>query len=129
MSPAGRVPRPSIWRATVVDPLDYFPERDVARARQYQRPLRRARLLRAGLSLSVTVAVLLLGVAPAIVDRLDEVVWPVQLLVILLVLEFAMAVIDGTTMKTARMTIGQFYRRSGSHVSHARRSARECTTR
>lgn len=95
MSPAGRIPRPpSIWRATPVDPRDYFPERDVARACEYQRPLRRARLLRAGLSLSVIVAALLLGLAPAIVDGLDGVAWPVQLLVILLVLEIALAVID-----------------------------------
>jgi STE24 endopeptidase len=94
MSPAGHAPRPSIWRATVADPLDYFPASDVARAREYQRPLRRARLLRAGLSLSVIVAALVLGVAPAIVDGLAEVAWPVQLLVVLVVLEIVLAVID-----------------------------------
>jgi len=94
MSVASRRGRPSIWRATRADALDWFPEREVARARAYQRPLRRARALRAALSAAVVVGFLAFGISTGLDDSLDGTSWPLQLLVVLVALELALAVVD-----------------------------------
>jgi hypothetical protein len=47
---AGAVSGPSTYRATPNDPADWFSADELSRARQYQKPLARLRLVRGSLS-------------------------------------------------------------------------------
>jgi STE24 endopeptidase len=86
--------RPSVWWSTPTDVLEWFTADEVARSRQYQRPLRRVRWARSVLSLAAVLAFVLLGVAPSIVDRLAGWGWVLQLAVIFASLQVLLLLID-----------------------------------
>ena len=67
MTPSASRP-PSTWRATPSDPSRFFSDEELARARTYQRPLRRVRWLRAGLSVAVLAVFVLRGWASSLVE-------------------------------------------------------------
>jgi STE24 endopeptidase len=86
--------RPSVWRPTPADPGREFPADELARARAYQRPLRRARVLRAALSSVLVVGFVVGEVGPRLVDAIGIDGWVGQLLVVLVALQAASLVID-----------------------------------
>lgn len=93
MTPSASRP-PSTWRATPSDPSRFFSDEELARARTYQRPLRRVRWLRAGLSVAVLAVFVLRGWASSLVEWTGVTNWVVQLAVILAGLLVAFLVID-----------------------------------
>jgi STE24 endopeptidase len=88
------VSAPSVWRPTPADPYDFFTADEVDRARTYQRPLRRMRVVRVVLSLAVVVVFLLVGAGTSIVDATSSNPWPVQLTVVFVALEALLLAID-----------------------------------
>lgn len=78
---------PSAWFRVPNDPAEWFSAEELERARAYQRPLTKLRLLRTGLNLAILLAFIGLEVGPAIVDSVDG--WVLQLVAILLALELA----------------------------------------
>jgi STE24 endopeptidase len=78
---------PSTYRATPNDPADWFSADELSRARQYQKPLARLRLVRGSLSALVGLVFIFGQVGPRLVDGLDVTNWVGQLVVVLLALE------------------------------------------
>lgn len=78
---------PSAWSKVPNDPAEWFSSDELERARAYQRPLTRLRLLRTGASLAILLAFIALQVGPAITDAVDG--WVLQLVLVLLALELA----------------------------------------
>ncbi len=85
---------PSVWRAVPADPAREFPADELVRARTYQRPLRRARTLRAVLSTALVVAFVVAEVGPRLVEAVGADGWVAQLLVVLVALQVASLVVD-----------------------------------
>lgn len=75
------------YRRTPNDPADWFTAEELDRARRYQRPLTRLRLLRGGLSLAVALIFVFGQIAPRLVDRLDLSNWVAQLVAVVVLLE------------------------------------------
>lgn len=84
-----------MWRPTPADASALFDARDLDRARRYQRPLRRARLVRRLAAVAVTVALVGLEAGPRLVEALGVDGWVAQLAVVLLALELARLLVDG----------------------------------
>lgn len=78
---------PSAWFRVANDPADWFTADELEKARTYQRPLTRLRLVRTGLSLAILAAFIGFEVGPAIADRVDG--WVLQLALVLVALELA----------------------------------------
>ena len=85
---------PAIWRRTRAAPSEFFSDEDLDRARRYQRPLRFARAVRALMSLTILVAIVLGGATGALVDALSAEGWVVQLAVVFLMIELLMLAVD-----------------------------------
>lgn len=84
---------PSLWHRVPNRPADWFSAEDLDRARQYQKPITRARALRVGLSTAVLVVVVFADVAPRLVDALGVGNWVLQLVVVVAFLEVVSAVV------------------------------------
>jgi STE24 endopeptidase len=78
---------PSTYRRVPNDPADWFSADELDRARRYQRPLTRLRLLRGALSLTVALVFIFGQVGPRLIDAFDVTNWVSQLVVVLLALE------------------------------------------
>jgi STE24 endopeptidase len=78
---------PSTYRRVPNDPADWFSADELDRARRYQRPLTRLRLLRGALSLTVALVFIFGQVGPRLIDAFDVANWVAQLIVMLLALE------------------------------------------
>jgi STE24 endopeptidase len=87
MSEAGaeRPAVPSAWFRVANDPAEWFSAEELERARSYQRPLTKLRLLRTGVSLAILLAFIGFEAGPAIADSVDG--WIVQLILVLVALE------------------------------------------
>ncbi|HYF46267.1 MAG TPA: hypothetical protein VD926_08670, partial [Acidimicrobiales bacterium] len=68
-------------------PDDWFSADELARARRYQRPVTRARILRTAITTVVMLVLVFADVAPELLDSLDVTNWVVQLVVVVLLLE------------------------------------------
>lgn len=77
----------STYRAVPNDPADWFSEDELRRARAYQRPLTRLRLLRGALAFTMITVFILTKAGPHLVDALGVDGWAAQLLVIALALQ------------------------------------------
>ena len=91
LAPTLAVPTPgaalATYRPTGNDPADWFSADELQRARDYQRPLARLRLVRGALS-AVVLAVFVFGeVGPRLLDALDVTNWVAQLFVMVAALE------------------------------------------
>jgi len=84
---------PSLWFRVPNRPQDFFTAEELDRARRYQRPVTRAHLLRLALSTALLVVVIVGEVAPRLVDALGVTGWVLQLLVVLVALEFLSLVV------------------------------------
>jgi STE24 endopeptidase len=85
---------PGTWRRTPTDPAEWFSAEELDRARRYQRPLTRVRLVRAALGLAL-VAVFSFGkLGRDLIDGLDVSNWVAQLAAIVVALSLARLVID-----------------------------------
>lgn len=86
-----RTPHPdrrvSVWRARRVDPAQFFSEREVARARAYQRPLRWLSPLEAALAAAVVLAFLFGGDGPKVVESWGVRSWPLQLMSVMVAID------------------------------------------
>jgi STE24 endopeptidase len=78
---------PSAWRRVPNRPEDWFSADDLDRARRYQRPITKARVLRLVLTVGALLVVIFAEVAPRLVDALDIENWVLQLVAIVLFLE------------------------------------------
>jgi Zn-dependent protease with chaperone function len=78
---------PSLWRRVPNHPEDFFSADDLDRARRYQRPVTRLRLVRMALTTAALLIVVFADVAPRLVDALDVDNWVLQLVVIVAALE------------------------------------------
>jgi STE24 endopeptidase len=76
---------PSAWFRVENDPGDWFTAEELQRARDYQRPLARVRLLRGGVSLAILLAFIGFEVGPTLADAVHG--WILQLALVLAVLE------------------------------------------
>jgi STE24 endopeptidase len=77
----------------MADPRDFFDADELERARQYQRPLRRASVLHASLTFGVLVSVVLAEVGPHLVSAVD-VAWPLQVVALLVLLQLVVLAVD-----------------------------------
>lgn len=84
---------PSLWRRVPNRPEDWFSADELDRARRYQRPVARARLVRTALSTVVLLVIVFADVAPRVVDALGVEGWVLQLVVVLLLLEVVSTVV------------------------------------
>jgi STE24 endopeptidase len=84
----------STYRTVPNDPADWFSQDELARARTYQRPLTRLRLLRGALALTMITVFILTKAGPRLVDALDITGWVAQLLVIALALQLLTLLYD-----------------------------------
>jgi STE24 endopeptidase len=91
---SGGSTRPSVWRRTPHRPTEFFSAGEIERARRYQRPLNRLRVIRTALAAVVLVALVLAEVAPRLVDALGAGNWVVQLVVVLVGVELVFLVLD-----------------------------------
>jgi STE24 endopeptidase len=78
---------PSLWRRVPNRPDDWFSADELARARRYQQPVTRARMVRLAITTAVMLVVVFADVAPRVVDALDVTGWVLQLLVVVVLLE------------------------------------------
>ncbi|OWY61660.1 hypothetical protein B7486_62615, partial [cyanobacterium TDX16] len=76
---------PSAWFKVANDPAEWFSAEELERARSYQRPLTKLRLVRTGVSLAILLAFIGFEAGPAIADSVDG--WVLQLVLVLLALE------------------------------------------
>jgi STE24 endopeptidase len=83
-----------VWRPTPADPDELFAADELARARRYQRPLRRARTVRGAATFAVTLALVVGEVGPRVLEALDLTGWVVGLAVVLVVVEAARLCVD-----------------------------------
>ena len=79
--------RLTTYRPAPNDPADWFSADELERARSYQRPLARLRLLRGALSAVVLVVFVFGEVGPRLLDALDVTNWVAQLFVMVAALE------------------------------------------
>ncbi|MCB1015598.1 MAG: M48 family metalloprotease [Acidimicrobiales bacterium] len=90
-APALAVPtagaRLTTYRPAVNDPADWFSADELARARAYQRPLARLRIVRGALSAAVLFVFVFADVGPRLLDALDVTNWVAQLVVMVVALE------------------------------------------
>lgn len=77
----------SSWRRVPNDPAEWFTPDELDRARRYQTPLGRLRVLRGVLGVVAIVVLVALEVPPRLVEALDVTNWVVQLLVVVVLLE------------------------------------------
>jgi STE24 endopeptidase len=84
----------NLWRRYPNDPAEWFSPDELARARRYQRPLTRLRLLRGALALGLALTFVFAEVGPWLFDRLDVSGWALQLVVLLVALSLASLVYD-----------------------------------
>jgi STE24 endopeptidase len=84
---------PSLWRRVPNRPDDWFSADELDRARRYQKPVARARLVRLALSTAALLVIVFADVAPRLVDALDVSGWVLQLLVVMVLLELVGVVI------------------------------------
>jgi len=78
---------PSLWRRVPNRPDDWFSADELDRARRYQKPVTRARILRTAITVVVMLVVVFADVAPNLLDALDVTNWVLQLLVVLALVE------------------------------------------
>jgi STE24 endopeptidase len=78
---------PSLWSRTPSRAEDWFDQQALDEARAYAAPLNRLRLLSALLTVAVAVAVIVVELAPRLLDRLDISGWALQLLAVIVALE------------------------------------------
>ena len=78
---------PSLWRRVPNRPDDWFSADELDRARRYQRPVTRARILRLALSAVALLVIVFADVAPRLLDALDVDGWVLELAVVVLLLE------------------------------------------
>lgn len=86
--------RPSVWRSTAADPDALFGADELDRARRYQRPLRRARGLRTGATIAVTLVLVVAQVGPRALDAMGIVGWVAGLAVVLMIVEATRLCVD-----------------------------------
>ena len=79
--------RLTTYRPAPNDPADWFSADELARARSYQRPLARLRIVRGALSAVVLVVFVFGEVGPRLLDALDVTNWVAQLFVMVAALE------------------------------------------
>ena len=75
------------YRPMANDPADWFSAEELARARDYQRPLAKLRIVRGALTALVLVVFVFADVGPKLLDALDVSNWVVQLFVMVAALE------------------------------------------
>lgn len=75
------------YRPTANDPADWFSGDELQRARDYQRPLAKLRMLRGSLTAVVLVVFVFADVGPKLLDALDVTNWVAQLFVMVVALE------------------------------------------
>jgi STE24 endopeptidase len=85
---------PSTWRHTPNDPHDWFTDEELDRARRYQQPLTKLRLIRGACGLTLLLAFILLRVPAHLVDALGVTNWFAQLAVIFIALQLLSLVYD-----------------------------------
>lgn len=74
-----------LWRPVAADPSRYFSPDEVRKAKDYQRPKQRGKLVRYAVMTVVLVVIVWSGFAPDLLDRADPGAWPLELLVVLAV--------------------------------------------
>ncbi|HSL56713.1 MAG TPA: M48 family metallopeptidase [Acidimicrobiales bacterium] len=77
----------SAWRRVPNDPTDWFSTEEVERARSYQRPLTRLRLVRTALSALAVLVIIATEAAPNLLEALGVRGWALELIVVVLLLE------------------------------------------
>jgi STE24 endopeptidase len=83
---------PSAWFKVANDPAEWFTSEELERARSYQRPLTKLRLVRTAINLAILFAFIGFEVGPAIADSVDG--WVLQLVLVLLALELVVLPIN-----------------------------------
>ncbi len=84
---------PSLWRRVPNRPDDWFSADELDRARRYQRPVTRARIVRMVLTAAVLLVIVFADVAPRVIDALDVDGWVLQLVVVVLLVELVTLVL------------------------------------
>jgi STE24 endopeptidase len=84
----------NVYRRIQADPARWFSPEEVEKAKSYQRPLRRMRILKTVVSGAVLVAVLWGKAMPRLADALGVEAWPLRLIVVLAALMLLFAVVD-----------------------------------
>jgi len=82
------------YKRLPADPADWFSPDEVAKAREYQRPLARARVLDGIISTAVLAAILLTHAVPRYLDAVGVGWWPAQVVLTLLFLLVVSTVFD-----------------------------------
>ncbi|MGH9188106.1 MAG: M48 family metallopeptidase [Acidimicrobiales bacterium] len=82
------------WRRTASDPAEWFSAEELDRARDYQRPLTKLRLLRGGWAFALALGFAFGEAGPRLFDALDVTNWVAQLVVYLLALSAVSLVLD-----------------------------------
>ncbi len=73
--------RPPLWRRTPADAADWFDEAEVARSREYKRPLKRLGLVSTAVTLVLFVVLISTAAVPHLLDSLGVSNWALGLLV------------------------------------------------
>jgi STE24 endopeptidase len=84
----------NVWRRFPNDPADWFSADELERARRYQRPLTKLRLLRGALGIAVVLVFVFGEIGPRLIDWLEVRGWGLQLLVVLVVLSLVSLAYD-----------------------------------
>jgi len=89
------LPRPPVplHRPVRADAADYFAPGEVARARSYQRPLRRAGLLASAGVFAVIIAIVFGQAAPRLLGQIPRSPWPLRLLVVVVATSVALVAV------------------------------------
>lgn len=77
----------STWRQIPHDPSDWFSAEEIARSREYQKPLARMRLVRGALGLVSLLVIIGLQLAPKLIEALGVTNWVAQLAIVAVFLE------------------------------------------
>lgn len=73
--------KPSLWRSTPADAADWFDPQEVARSRDYKRPLKRTGLITAAVDGVFLLVLIVTQAIPSLLDALGITNWPLALLV------------------------------------------------
>ncbi len=75
------------WRRIPNEPADWFSEEELARSRDYSRPLKRMRMVRGTLSLVTILVFIAIEAGPRLIDWVGVTNWVARLLVVVVALE------------------------------------------
>ncbi len=82
------------YRRIKTDPARWFAAEEVAKAKEYQRPLTRVRVVKTLISLGAIVAIISTHAVPRVVDAMGVTAWPARFLVSFAILLFVFTLVD-----------------------------------